>query len=190
MKLLDYARWFGLFVLFLPTQTAHAQTVHAQTSVYGAVASTDFCLNGGSVTSCKSDTLGFLGGGFYNFAIQSRFTAGIDARVSYGLGTRGGESVTGAFRVGFVPKRNPLRPYFELGGGVVSSAGGDPLQAKRKTNGVVQFAGGLDIRLTHSIDLRAVELGAAAGGGLGTNSSAGTAYVDTGVVYHFPRPRS
>jgi hypothetical protein len=67
--------------------------------------------------------LGFPGGGFYNFPIQSRLTAGIDGRMSYGLGTRGGVSVTGALRVGFVPKVNPLRPYFQLGGGVVSSAG-------------------------------------------------------------------
>jgi hypothetical protein len=180
-----------LFVLLLPTQTVHAQTSgsRAQTAVYGTVAVTDFCLNS-SETNCKSDTLGFLGGGFYNFPIQSRLTAGIDGRVSYGLGTRGGVSATVALRIGFVPTHNPLRPYFQLGGGVVSSAGGDPDEAKRRTNGAVQFSFGLDIRLTDSIDLRALELGDAASSGSTSNPSAGTGYLDTGVVYHFPRRKS
>jgi hypothetical protein len=120
---------------------------------------------------------------------QSRLTAGIDGRVSYGLGTRGGTSATAALRIGFVPKQNPLRPYFQLGGGVVSSAGSDPLQAKRKTNGALQLAFGLDIRLTNSIDLRALEIGGAAGGGSSSSPDAGTSYIDTGVVYHFPHPR-
>jgi hypothetical protein len=184
LRFLGYAPWSGLFVLLLPTQTARAQT-----SVYGTVAATNFCLNSSSYTNCKSDTLGFLAGGFYNFPIQSRLTAGIDGRVSYGLGTRGGVSATSAVRIGFVPNHNPLRPYFQLGGGVVSSAGGDPLQAKRKTSGALQLALGLDIRLTGSIDLRALEIGGAAGGGSSSNPGAGTSYIDTGVVYHFPRPR-
>jgi hypothetical protein len=184
LRFLGYAPWFCLFALLLPTQTAHAQT-----SIYGTVAVTNFCLNSSSYTNCKSDTLGFLAGGFYNFPIQSRLTAGIDGRVSYGVGTRGGISVTSALRIGFVPKHNPLRPYFQLGGGVVSSAGGDPLQAQRKTSGAVQLAFGLDIRLTNSIDLRALEIGGVAGGGSSSNPSAGTSYVNTGVVYHFPHPK-
>jgi hypothetical protein len=179
-----YASLFGLFLLLLPTQTAPAQT-----SIYGSVAVTNFCRSGSFYTNCKSDTLGFLGGGFYNFPIQSRLTAGIDGRMSYGLGTRGGVSATAAFRIGFVPHQNPLRPYFELGGGVVSSAGGDPLQAQRKTNGVLQLALGLDIRLTPSIDLRALELGGAAGAGSSSSPAAGTAYIDAGVVYHFPHAK-
>jgi hypothetical protein len=185
LRFLGYAPWFGLFVLLLSTQT-----IHAQTSVYGTVAVTNFCLNSSSYTNCKSDTLGFLAGGFYNFPIQSRLTAGIDGRMSYGLGTRGGVSATAALRIGFVPNHNPLRPYFQLGGGVVSSAGGDPLQANRKTNGALQLAYGLDIRLTNSIDLRALEIGAATGSGSSSSPSAGTSYINTGVVYHFPRPRS
>jgi hypothetical protein len=181
LRFLRHVIYFlGSSVLLTSTQTAHAQT-----SVYGTVATTNFCLNSSSYTNCKSDTLGFLGGGFYNFPIQSRLTAGIDGRVSYGLGTRGGESATAALRIGFVPTRNPLRPYFQLGGGVVSSAGGDPLQGTRHTSGAVQSAFGLDIRLTPSIDLRALELGGAAGGGSASNPSAGTAYLDGGVVYHF-----
>jgi hypothetical protein len=185
LRFLGHAPWFGLFVLLLPTQT-----IHAQTSVYGTVAATNFCLNSSSYTNCKSATLGFLGGGFYNFPIQSRLTAGIDGRMSYGLGTRGGISVTSALRIGFVPTRNPLRPYFQLGGGVVSSTGSDPHQATRKTSGALQFAFGLDIRLTNSIDLRALEIGGVAGAGSSSNPSASTSYSNTGVVYHFPRSRS
>jgi hypothetical protein len=173
------------FVVFLLLTLS----ARAQTSVYGTVAATNFCLNGSSSTDCKSDTLGFLAGGFYNFPIDSRLTAGIDGRVSYGLGTRGGVSVTSALRIGFVPHHNHLRPYFQLGGGVVSSSGGDPLQAQRKTSGAVQLAFGLDIRLTNTIDLRALELGGATGVGSNSNPGAGTSYVNTGVVYHFPRPK-
>lgn len=184
MRSFAFTRCFVLLFFLAATQITTAET-----SVYGAVAVTDFCLDSGSVTHCKSDTLGFLGGGLYNFPIQSRLTAGVDGRLSYGLGTRGGVSATSAFRIGFVPKRNPLRPFFQIGGGVVSSAGGDPLQGKRKTSGALQLAAGLDIRLTGSTDLRAFEVGGAAGSGSDSNPGAGTSYIDAGVVYHFPRPR-
>jgi hypothetical protein len=188
LRLPGYVSLFALSaLLLLPPQTAHAQT-----SIYGAVAVTNFCLNSGSAyTNCKGDTLGFLGGGFYNFPIQSRLTAGIDGRVSYGVGSKGGESVTAALRIGFVPHQNPLRPYFELGGGVVSSAGRGPtpIEAQRKTNGAFQLAFGLDIRLSPSVDLRAIELGGASGSGSSTKSNAGTAYIDAGIVYHFPRSK-
>lgn len=185
MRFLGCAPCLALFILLLPTQTAHAQT-----SVYGAVGGTNFCLDSNSNTQCKSDTLGFIFGGFYNFPIQSRLTAGIDGRFSYGLGARGGTSATAAFRIGFVPHHNPLRPYFQLGGGVVSSAGGDPLQARRITSGALQLALGLDIRMTDSIDWRAFEIGGASGSGSSSDPSAGTSYIDTGIVYHFPRPKS
>jgi hypothetical protein len=163
------------------------QSSSAQTSLYADVAATNFCLDSNSHVDCKSDTLGFLAGGFYNFAAPSRLTTGIDGRMSYGLGSRGGVSATAAVRFGFVPHRNPLRPYFQIGGGIVSSAGGDPRQAQRKTSGALQLAVGLDIRLTSSVDLRAIEIGGAAGVSSTANSAADTSYISTGVVYHFPR---
>ncbi|HEV2618553.1 MAG TPA: hypothetical protein VGU23_01285 [Acidobacteriaceae bacterium] len=158
--------------------------------MYGAAALTDFCLSINTSTSCKSDTAGFVGGAFYNFPRDSRLTLGIDGRGSFATGSRGGMSATAAFRLGFVPTHDPLRPYFEVGAGVVSSAGGDPLQAKRQTSGAGQFAVGLDVRLTDRLDLRAIEVGAAAGSSTTTTPSAGTAYFDAGLVYHFARRKS
>lgn len=185
MRSPSYVPLLVLFSLLTPTKT-----VNAQASAYGAVALENFCTNASSQTSCKSDTVGLIGGGFYNFPIQSRVTVGIDGRVSYGPGTRGGMSATAALRVGFVPNRNPLRPYFQLGGGVVSSSGHDPRQASRYTSGALQLAFGLDLRLTNSIDWRVAELGGAAGAGSGANPAAGTAYLNTGIVYHFARRKS
>src|ERR1700722_13026936 len=105
-----------LFALFLPTKTTQAQV-----SIYGTGALTNYCLANHGTSACKSDSGGFIGGMFYNFPIQSRLTAGIDLRGSYSFGSRGGTSEAAALRIGFVPHRVALRPYFQLGGGVVSS---------------------------------------------------------------------
>ena len=163
-----------LFLIF-PKQNAIAQT----TSIYGSVA----LVNYGVGSFVKSDTGGLIGGGFYNFPIQSRLTAGIDVRGSFGFGSRGGGLGAGALRIGFVPERVALRPYFQLGGGVVSTTLHNG-QSVRHTGGGVEFAGGLDVRLNESFDLRAVELGAVAGG---SNPGVGSAFLDAGVVYHLRR---
>ena len=162
--------------------------VHAQLSVFGSAALTNDCLKNNGVLSCKSDTGGVIGGVLYNFPIESRLSAGIDARASYSFGPRGGQSVTAAFRIGFVPHVNPLRPYFELGGGVVTSTFNDnqltglvtaglTSTSTRRTSGGAEFAVGLDIRLTPRFDLRALELGA-------TGGTVGGAFLDAGLVYH------
>jgi hypothetical protein len=171
-------------------------TARAQVSVYGSVALANYIFLNNHDTEAKSDTGGIIGGAFYNFPIHSRLTAGIDARGSYGFGDRGGTSAAAALRIGFVPERVVLRPYFQIGGGVVSSTfsnrqltgpviQGLTTQPTRFTSGGVEFDAGLDIRLSHSFDLRALELGAIAP----TNSTgaAGSAWLDAGVVYHFPR---
>jgi hypothetical protein len=123
-------------------------------------------------------------------------TAGIDARGSYGFGDRGGTFAAAALRIGFVPERVVLRPYFQLGAGVVSSTfttrqitgpvtQGLTPQPTRFTSGAVEFAAGLDVRLSRSFDLRALEFGAL--GPTNSTGSAGSAWLDTGVVYHLPR---
>jgi hypothetical protein len=176
-----------LLFVFVPKQNAIAQT-----SVYGSVALVNYGLQNNNSTSYKSDTAGFIGGVFYNFPIHSRLTAGVDARGSLGVGDRGGALATAALRIGFVPERVVLRPYFLLGGGVVTSTfnigqitgpatQGLAGQSTRVTSGGVEFAGGLDVRLNDSFDLRAVELGAVAGG---SGRSVGSAFLDAGLVWH------
>ena len=181
----------ALTFAFLLTLSARAQV-----SAYGAVALTDYSLFNNNVSAAKSDTGGIIGGVFYNFPIHSRLTAGIDARGSYGFGDRGGTAAAVALRIGFVPERVVLRPYFQLGGGVVSSTfrigqltgpvtEGLTTQPTRFTSGGIEFAAGLDIRLSKSFDLRAFELGAIAP--TSSTGAAGSAWLDAGVVYHFPK---
>jgi hypothetical protein len=162
----------------------------AQVSAYGTIAATDYGFVVGSTEVTKSDSPGFIVGAFYNFPIQSRLTAGIDARGSYSPGERGGSSAAAALRIGFVPERVVLRPYFQLGGGVVSSTPddrtvGDEVRPIRYTSGGLEFALGLDIRLTPSFDLRALEIGAIAGSGSVSSPGAGSGFVNAGIVYHF-----
>ena len=182
---------FALTFAFLLTLTARAQV-----SAYGSVALTNYIFVNNNTSTAKSDTGGIIGGAFYNFPIHSRLTAGIDARASYGFGDRGGTFAAAALRIGFVPERVPLRPYFQLGGGLVSSTfstrqitgpatQGLTPQPARFTSGGVEFAAGLDVRLNHSFDLRAFELGAIAPAN--STGAAGSAWLQTGVVYHFPR---
>ncbi|WP_353068436.1 hypothetical protein RBB75_13945 [Tunturibacter empetritectus] len=57
-------------------------------------------------------------------------------------------------------------------------------QPTQFTSGGVEFAGGLDVRLSDSFDLRAVELGAVAGA---SNQGVGSAFLDAGLVYHLHR---
>jgi hypothetical protein len=171
-------------------------TARAQMSAYGSAALTDYVFFNNHDSAAKSDTGGIIGGAFYNFPIHSRLTAGIDARGSYSLGDRGGAFAAAALRIGFVPERVALRPYFQIGGGLVSSTfsvqqltgsvvQGLTIQPTRFTSGGVEFAVGLDLRLSHSFDLRALEWGAIAPAN--STGSIGSGWLTTGVVYHLPR---
>jgi hypothetical protein len=158
----------------------------AQASVYGAIALTSYGASNtnGSTFYDKSGSAGFVVGGFYNFPIQSRLTAGLDLHLTNSPGGKGGTAGALTFRVGFVPQQVPLRPYFEIGGGMVSTSTNtelvnDGIKAGTYTNGAAIIAAGLDIRITPSIDIRAIELGAEAGG------NSGVGFADAGVVYHF-----
>ncbi len=108
-----------------------------------------------------NETASLGGGAFYNFPIHSRLTAGIDGRVLYGPAIYGGVTADAALRIGFVPTHIRARPYFEIGGEVVSAVINPKVTPQRVTNGAVEFLAGLDIRLTDSVDLRAIEYGAA-----------------------------
>jgi hypothetical protein len=160
----------------------------AQLSVYGAGAVADYGVQpvNSSTFSFKSGAPGFVIGGFYNFPIASRVTVGFDLRLADNPGEKGGTASAIAFRIGFVPHQVPLRPYFEIGGGVISTSTNtelvnDLVRAGTYTNGAAVIAFGLDLRVTHSIDIRALDIGSEASG------STGSVYADTGVVFHFGR---
>ena len=165
---------------------------HAQIAAYGMATLNAYGASNGSTISLKSTTGGPTLGGFYNFPIQSRLTAGIDVRTTFSPGDNGGNFTGVAFRMGFVPTKVRLRPYFQLGGGVVSTT--VPVYVnpvfnvyaptnQRHTSGALQLALGLDIRLTDHWDYRVLDYGAAAGGS--SSGSAGVGWASAGVVYHF-----
>ena len=167
-------------------------TAGAELSVYGTAMLSNFGFSNGSSSSLsfKGDTGGFGGGAFYNFPIQSRLSAGIDTRASYSPGSKGGTSAAAALRVAFIPHQVRLRPYIQIGGGVVSSetynitpGSGTAITRNRVTSGALEIVGGLDIRLTEVLDLRAVEYGAAAGAS-SSGASAGFGFLGAGLVYH------
>ncbi len=166
------------------TLTLFGSAAEAQVSAYCMVGLSRYAFNYQGDTSFKDDTASFGGGAFYNFPIHSRLTAGIDGRVLYGPASYGGTTADVALRVGFVPTRVRLRPYFEIGGGVVSSVLSPGYAPQRITNGAAEFLGGLDIRLTDRVDLRAVEWGAAAGVS-NNDTTSGVGFLEAGFVYHF-----
>ncbi len=153
----------------------------------------DFGFSGGNYGSgsFKGDSGGLTGGAFYTFPSSSRFKAGIDGRVSFSPGYKGGSAYTGAFRVGFVPNKNRLRPFFQIGGGLASTQLHETIcngfscgvTTSRVTNGVAQIDFGLDIRATSRIDIRAFDDGADASGSNGS-VKATAAFLNFGVVYH------
>ncbi len=175
----------GLLALSLCIAKAQGQF-----SAYATVAATDYGYTLNSAYSSgdigfKGLSAGLLAGAFYNFPIQSRVTVGIDVRGDYSPGTKGGEFVSADLRVAFVPHQNRLRPFFGLGGGVITTPHTTNLfnPSTRNTSGGLQIDLGLDVRLTEHVDYRVFDYGATAGG------SAGTGFIATGIVYHFPPAR-
>ncbi len=180
------SRFFTPVLLLGCSLAALPSCSSAQTSVYGAVAITAYGVepSNSSALSFKSGTPGFVVGGFYNLPIDSRVTVGLDARLEESPGAKGGTAGAVCLRIGFVPHQVRLRPYFELGGGFLSTSTNtelvnDGVTAGTYSNGAAAVAFELDIRVTSTIDIRALELGEEA------SSTSGTVYLNTGVVYHF-----
>jgi hypothetical protein len=168
------------------------QLLRAQGAVYGGVSLTNYCytVNNGLGNQCGTDGAGGTFGGFYNFPIQSRLTAGLDAHLGFGTGSVKGVKGLASVRFGVVPHRNPLRPYLEIGGGFVSShipQLTNIVGPQTITSGALEIGVGLDVRITPRVDWRAIELESASGGGTRT---AGSASLSTGIVYRFPSARA
>ena len=169
-------------------------TARAQVSVYGTAAYDIFGFTGGNYGNgdFKPATGGVMAGVFYTFPSPSRFKAGVDGRITYSPGYNGGSAYTGALRVSFVPHHNRLRPYLQLGGGVVTTELNEAVETSfgvgelstRVTSGALQLDFGLDVRLNDHIDVRAIDYGADAGGS-GSNTHAAAAFLSAGIVYHF-----
>ncbi len=171
-----------------------APLAKAQLAVYGTVMLTNYgySYNSNDFLYYK-DSAGFGGGATYLFESQSRLKAGLDFRAAGSPGERGGENGAASLRIAFVPRQNRLRPYFQLGGGFVSTtypvysnAQGNPIprQVQRISGPVAAFAVGLDIRVNSSFDIRLPELASDASGKVASAS------FGAGVVYHLhPRIR-
>jgi hypothetical protein len=176
-----------LFLLFL------APLANAQLAVYGTVMLTNYGYSHSSNGFLYYNDTGGLGAGAtYLFESQSRLKAGLDFRVAGSPGADGGENGAASLRIAFVPRQNRLRPYFQLGGGFVSTTypvyyntQGNPIarQTQRISGPVAAFAVGLDIRVNSSFDIRLPELASDASGKVASAS------FGAGVVYHI-RPRA
>jgi len=166
------------------TAIVFASTAHAQFSIYGTVAATDYgyAFNSGPL-AVDGDFLGFGGGLTYIFPRDSRLTLGIDLRGYATPAAHGGNTGVVSFRIGVVPHKVPLRPYFQVGPGYVSAKTPQSAGSQTVNIGAVGLGAGLDIRVARHIDLRVIEIEDTVG--VSATKSAGTASFGTGVVYHF-----
>jgi hypothetical protein len=165
-----------------------ASTARAQFSIYGTVAATDYgyAFNSGGLTY-NGDYLGLGGGLTYIFPRDRRLTLGIDLRDYVTPAARGGNTGVVSFRIGVVPHKVPLRPYFQIGPGYVSAKVPAVVGPQTVDIAAVSIGGGLDIRVARHIDLRVIEIESTAG--VSATQSAGTASFGTGVVYHLQAAR-
>jgi hypothetical protein len=154
-----------IFFLGIAFLTFFRPAAEGQVSAYGMIAysSYGFASQNQGYTF-DNDTASIGGGAFYNFPIHSRLTAGIDGRVLYGPASHGGTTADAALRIGFVPTKVRFRPYFEIGGGVVSASiyptqdYHNELQTGQSSSLLVSISAS-----TNSVDWRVLEYGAGLG---------------------------
>jgi hypothetical protein len=162
--------------LLLAPTALHAQ--QQRFSTYATVDVTDWGVQENGNSDFKGDAAGFTAGAFYTFPVNSRFKPALDAKLIEAPGRKGGTAGLVALRVYFVPHRNRLRPFLQVGGGAVSIPVGDGTLTSRHSSGALELDFGLDIRLTSNFDLRLPEYGAAGG-------NYGVGFLGTGLVFHF-----
>lgn len=162
----------------------------AQTSVYGTISVTDYGYTASSTSSAytyKGDTAGMGGGVTWLFPSQSRLKAGLDGRFSYSPGNRGGEDASLSLRIAFVPHRNPVRPYFQIGGGFVHVPGSSYIvgtsngylvsEDRNLTGGTANLMFGLEVRANSRWAIRAIELSGQA------SNRVAASHLGAGVIY-------
>jgi hypothetical protein len=163
-----------VFTAFLFSHAASAQTsVYASAELtnygYSSQINGNFSYSPGTGhTSFYSDGAGISGGAVYLFSSASRLKAGVDLRGMYSPGSRGGAGSFASLRVQFVPQQSPLRPYFDIGGGFLTTVYADSASSQtggrgRVTGGAADLNFGLEIRATPRISIKAIELGGFAG---------------------------
>jgi hypothetical protein len=156
-----------IFIALLSSLAASAQTsVYASAELtqygYSSPVSGNFTYAPGTGHySNYSDGGGVSGGGVYLFPSSSRLKAGIDLRGMYSPGSRGGAGSFGSLRIAFVPRQNPLLPYFQIGGGFLTttyaSAASSPMSGRgRVTSGAADFDFGLDVRANSRLAIKAI----------------------------------
>jgi hypothetical protein len=143
-------------------------------------------------TQLKPQTTGFITGAFYTLPSLSPLKASLDSRYTFAPGYNGGKAYTAAIRMSFVPNQFMLRPYADFGGGVASTQLHQNIcgltcrqTTSQLTSGVVQFGGGLDIRVNRLFDIRAFDYQYDTGGRAGITHAAMHSF-SSGLVFHVP----
>jgi hypothetical protein len=190
-----------LSVLLCAFLVAATSRLHAQTIVYANADITQYGFsssasgNGSYQPGTNNYSYYKVGGGLSGGAIQyfpssSRLKAGVDLRGVYSPGKRGGAGGFAALRIAFIPHRNVFSPYFEIGGGVLSTtvynvtsvtSGSSNVsiteQSERIHSGAADFDLGLNIRVAPRFAIRALEISGYAG------SNVALSTVGFGVAY-------
>ena len=157
---------------------------HAQLSIYGTAAVSDYghAFNSGSLI-IYSGSAGYGGGVSYMFPSDRRLRFGVDYRGYVTPATHGGNTGVLSFRVALIPRRAPFMPYFVIGPGYVSAKTPGVVGSQTLNMAALGVGGGLDIRMSRRVDLRAIEAESAEG--IYSSMKAGTASLGGGVVFHF-----
>lgn len=172
----------------------------AQVAIYGTGSSTAFGFAGQTYangTQLKPRSNGFITGAFYTLPAFTRLKAGLDTRYTFAPGYNGGKAYTSAIRMSFVPNHFRLQPYGDFGGGVASTqlhqniCNGATCRATttQLTSGVVQFGGGLDLRINRLFDIRAFDYQYDTGGRAGMTHAAMHS-ISSGIVFRLPSRRA
>ena len=175
--------------LVLLSSIALIHKAEAQVSLYGeaSLSNYGYSFNNQSLVA-NPDRAAFAAGFMYNARVSEHFEVGGDIHGAYAPTTVGGDKVFVSARIAYVSGSERYRTYFQLGGGEIQTK--VPRQnitvgPQTVSRGAVDFAIGLDHRLTSSLDWRIFEFEAGAGSN-NANGAASTS-LSTGVVYSFHR---